>query len=315
MKNKTLLLIGGTGFFGKSILDYFSRNIYLNKKINKIIVLSRSSFNSKIVVEVKKNYKFKKINADILRIKKLPKANYVIYCALLKDYKDDYLALKNYVNLAKSYHRNSQILYISSGAIYGKQPTNLKKIKESYIFLNKKNNYLRNEKKNQYSLLKLKNETVFKKLKDYGIRISIARCFAFVGRFLPRNSKYAVGNFIENILKNKNILVKSNYNVIRTYMYADDLVRWLIKILENSKINCPTYNVGSENAVNLQKFCKILAKKYNLNCILGKTNKNRYDIYAPNTYKIKKELNLVTKFNSLKAVTKTINLLKKNEKN
>jgi len=315
MKNKTLLLIGGTGFFGKSILDYFSRNIYLNKKINKIIVLSRSSFNSKIVVEVKKNYKFKKINADILRIKKLPKANYVIYCALLKDYKDDYLALKNYVNLAKSYHRNSQILYISSGAIYGKQPTNLKKIKESYIFLNKKNNYLRNEKKNQYSLLKLKNEKVFKKLKDYGIRISIARCFAFVGRFLPRNSKYAVGNFIENILKNKNILVKSNYNVIRTYMYADDLVRWLIKILENSKINCPTYNVGSENAVNLQKFCKILAKKYKLNCILGKINKNRYDIYVPNTYKIKKELNLVTKFNSLKAVTKTINLLKKNEKN
>ena len=315
MKNKTLLLIGGTGFFGKSILDYFSRNIYLNKKINKIIVLSRSNFNSKIIVEVKKNYKFKKINADILRIKKLPKANYVIYCALLKDYKDDYLALKNYVNLAKSYHRNSQILYISSGAIYGKQPTNLKKIKESYIFLNKKNNYLRKEKKNQYSLLKLKSEKVFKKLKDYGIRISIARCFAFVGRFLPRNSKYAVGNFIENILKNKNILVKSNYNVIRTYMYADDLVRWLIKILENSKINCPTYNVGSENAVNLQKFCKILATKYNLNCILGKTNKNRYDIYVPNTYKIKKELNLVTKFNSLKAVTKTINLLKKNEKN
>jgi nucleoside-diphosphate-sugar epimerase len=315
MKYKTILLIGGSGFFGKSILDYFLRNTHLNKKIKKIIILSRKKINSKITAQIKKNYKFKKINKNILKLKKLPPANYVIYCALLKNPKNDHLALKHYIGLAKNYHKNSKILYISSGAVYGKQLINIKKIKESYFTLIKKNNYFEGRDKRQYSILKKKNEKIFKQLSNSRIKISIARCFAFVGRFLPRNSKYVVGNFIENILKNKDITIKSNYNVFRSYMYADDLVRWLIKIVENSKVNCPIYNVGSENAVNIHKFGSILSKKYNLNCPIRKIDKKKYDMYVPSTNKIKKELNLKTKFNSMQAVTKTINLLKKNGNN
>lgn len=148
-----------------------------------------------------------------------------------------------------------------------------------------------------------------------GIKISIARCFAFVGRFLPRNSKYVIGNLIENILNNQDISIKSNYNVFRSYMYSDDLVRWLIKIVENSKENCPIYNVGSENSVNIHKLGSILGKKFNLNCLTRTIDKKKFDIYVPSTDKIKKKLNLRTKFNSLQAINKTINLLKKNEKN
>ena len=315
-KYKTLLVIGGSGFFGKSILDFFSRNISFKKKIKNIIVLSRKSLDYKITKEVKKSYKFKKINANILNVKKLPNADYVIYCALLNNYKNDHLALKRYIALAKKYHSTSKILYISSGAVYGKQSINIKKLRESFS-ISKKNKNLdfKNKNKNQYSILKKRNEKIFKKLQNYGIKISIARCFAFVGQFLPRNSNYAVGNFIDSILKNRDIFIKSNYNVFRSYMYADDLVRWLIKIVENSKINCPTYNVGSENTVDIHKFGSILAKKYNLNCSTTKINKKKYDMYVPSTNKIKKELNLITKFNSLQAVNETISLLKKNEKN
>ena len=315
-KYKTLLVIGGSGFFGKSILDFFSRNISFKKKIKNIIVLSRKSLDYKITKEVKKSYKFKKINANILNVKKLPNADYVIYCALLNNYKNDHLALKRYIGLAKKYHSTSKILYISSGAVYGKQSINIKKLRESFS-ISKKNKNLdfKNKNKNQYSILKKRNEKIFKKLQNYGIKISIARCFAFVGQFLPRNSNYAVGNFIDSILKNRDIFIKSNYNVFRSYMYADDLVRWLIKIVENSKINCPTYNVGSENTVDIHKFGSILAKKYNLNCSNTKIDKKKYDMYVPSTNKIKKELNLITKFNSLQAVDETISLLKKNEKN
>ena len=312
-KYKTLLVIGGSGFFGKSILDFFSRNIFFKKKIKNIIVLSRKSLDYKITKEVKKNYNFKKINANILNLKKLPNADYVIYCALLNNYKNDHLALKRYIGLAKKYHSTSKILYISSGAVYGKQSINIKKLRESFfISKNNKNLDFKNKNKNQYSTLKKRNEEIFKKLQNYGIKISIARCFAFVGQFLPRNSNYAVGNFIDSILKNRDIFIKSNYNVFRSYMYADDLVRWLIKIAENSKVNCPIYNVGSEDTVNIHKFGSILARKYNLNCPVRKIDKKKYDVYVPSTNKIKKELNLITKFNSLQAVKKTINLLKKN---
>ena len=43
-----LLLIGGTGFFGKSILDAFKRNILDIFHVSEIIVVSRNSKNFKI---------------------------------------------------------------------------------------------------------------------------------------------------------------------------------------------------------------------------------------------------------------------------
>ena len=37
MKEESILIIGGSGFFGKSILDYFSRNLSLKKSINQTL--------------------------------------------------------------------------------------------------------------------------------------------------------------------------------------------------------------------------------------------------------------------------------------
>jgi NAD dependent epimerase/dehydratase family enzyme len=45
MKSKSLLIIGGTGFVGKSILDYLKKNNHL--AINKIIIFSRGLKNIK----------------------------------------------------------------------------------------------------------------------------------------------------------------------------------------------------------------------------------------------------------------------------
>ena len=88
MKPKSLLLIGGTGFFGKSTLKYFSNSKSLKKKINTIIIISRKKL-EKVdhVIKLKKNYDVVKINCDILKLKKLPFADYVIYCAILKNFK------------------------------------------------------------------------------------------------------------------------------------------------------------------------------------------------------------------------------------
>jgi nucleoside-diphosphate-sugar epimerase len=231
----------------------------------------------------------------------------------------------NYSGL-NNYLKDNDLPLVNSGLIFTPSFSILyKPFSDESFFMNvfvgintsktNKNTNFKNKNKNQYSILKKKNEKMFNKLKSYGVKISIARCFAFVGKFLPRNSNYVVGNFIESILKNRDILIKSNHDVFRSYMYADDLVRWLIKIVENSNVNCPTYNVGSENTVNIHKFGSILAKKYNLNCPVGKIDKKKYDMYVPSTNKIKEELNLIAKFNSLQAVNKTINLLKQNEKN
>ncbi len=237
--SKSLLIIGARGFFGKSILECIFCN-YKNIKIKKIFLLSRSINKIKINKELSKKIKIIKICADISKLKKIPFADYVIYCVINKNYSQDYNAVYNYCELAKKYHLKSKILYTSSGAVYGQQPITVKKIKENYLLKNKRRDF-HNYNKNIYSITKLKNEEIFKKLGKIGIKVSVARCFAFVGKHLPRDSGFVVGNFIKNILNKEKIEVKSAHNVIRSYMHEHDLVVWLFKILKNANRNCQSY--------------------------------------------------------------------------
>ena len=316
MKSKSLLIIGGTGFFGKSILKYLSSDNYSKIKISKIFILSRSKLKIGIYnKKLKKKFKIIKINSSILKIKNLPVVDYVIYAAILKNYNDDHRAVKKYLDIAKKYHQKSKILYISSGAIYGKQRNSNLKFKENYLKSNRKINFKSGYKK-EYSKIKMKNEKLFEKFAKLDRAVSIARCFSFVGEYLPRNSNFVVGNYIQNILDNKNIKINANHEVIRSYMHEKDLVVSLLKILIRSNHNCPIYNVGSDDAISIHKLASLLAKKYNLGIVSAnkKFSKDIFDKYIPNINKAKKQLKLKINHGSLGAIIKTINLLKKNEK-
>jgi nucleoside-diphosphate-sugar epimerase len=147
MQSKSLLIIGGTGFFGKSILDYFKKNND-SPILNKIIIFSRGIKNIKIDKTLKRKIKIIKISGNIHKIKKLPAADYVIYAAILKNYNQDIKAVKNYLSLAVKYHLNSKILYISSGAVYGIQKLKIKKLKENHLVKYKKLHFKNGYKKN-----------------------------------------------------------------------------------------------------------------------------------------------------------------------
>ena len=306
-KSRTLLIIGGTGFFGKSILDYALRCRSF-KIINKILLLSRGVHKIKINSKLKKKIKVISIYGDIVKLKKIPFADYVIYCAIIHNYKKDYKAVCNYYKLAKKYHSKSQILYTSSGAVYGKQPEYLKRLNENYLFKNKRLNF-KNKDRNMYSIFKLRSEKIFKKLGQLGIKVSIARCFAFVGKFLPRKSNYIVGNFIQSILDRQPIKIKADYGIVRSYMHTDDLVEWLLKIVSKANNTCPIYNVGSNNPVNMRTVGLYLAKRNKLSIKFNKIRTNFADIYLPSINKAKKELKLKLRYNSLKAIDDTINSL------
>jgi dTDP-glucose 4,6-dehydratase len=310
MKSKKLLIIGGSGFFAKSILDHIL-DYNLLKNVKTVLLLSRG-FNKIIISKnLKKKIKIKTIRADISKLKKIPFADYVIYCVINHNYKEDYKAVCNYYKLAKKYHLKSKILFTSSGAVYGLQPLHVNKIKENYLLKNKRVDFY-NYNKNIYSITKLKNEEIFKNLGKFGIKVSIARCFAFVGKYLPRENNFVVGNFIKNILSKEKIEVKSVYNVIRSYMHEDDLVAWLFKILKNANRNCPVYNVGSDQEINIRKLAFYLSNKYNLPIQLKRLKSTFHDRFLPSIIKAKKELNLKLGYTNYKAVDEVINRLKNN---
>ena len=310
---KTLLVIGGTGFFGKSILDAFSRNLLAPWHISKVIVMSRSA--NKLLQDtpdlVGPNVEL--YSADITNTECLPFADYVIHAAASTDVRN-YLSSpedekKNiqagtyhYCDLAKIHHTNSKIVYVSSGAVYGVQPPNLDEIDESFVGdLSKMA-----PGKLDYAVAKQDAERAIIDLGSSGLNVSIARCFAFVGKYLPRDQHFAIGNFIDDVINKRPIAVKANHQVYRSYMYADDLVEWLMTIADHAAPNCPIYNVGSDQAILLSDLAKDISENYRLAASIPLISDAIIDRYIPSIKKAQDELGLTLSQNLKESVEKTL---------
>lgn len=294
----TLLVIGGTGFFGKSILDAFKRGLLNEFNIAKIKILARNTDKFKLEFPELNFDGVELINGDISNIEYIPDADLVIHAASstnMTHYNDISnkkgknnieKAVSNYCSLATIYHNKAKILYCSSGAVYGKQPLNVESINEEFEFQQDLSS-LSIEKQN-YCIGKRFAEKEIINLGNLGLSVSIARCFAFSGKYLPKDIHYAYGNFIGKAEKGEDIIVKAKGLVYRSYMDADDLVESLIKVLLSSNSNCSIFNVGSDNQISLYDLANSISLKFGVACeFISYNDKTIIDRYVPNTDKLK----------------------------
>jgi nucleoside-diphosphate-sugar epimerase len=304
---KKLLILGGSGFIGSSIVDYGIRKKLIKHKINEIYVLSRKN---KAIKKKYKHIKISYISKNILNLKKLPQIDYIIYCLKDKNIKKSKDYFNHFIKLLKTLIKKPKILFTSSGAVYGKNTKKIKNKESQKInikSINKMDGY-----KKKYALEKIFIEKKFTELglKDY--KVSIARCYTFIGKNIIRY-KYAISNLINDTLKKDMIKLKTSINVYRTYMHSDDLAKWLVIIVKNSNTRCPIYNVGSDKIINLRKLVKIISKLFDKKPLMKNVSSKKFDFYAPSITKAKKELNLKISINLNDSINSTIKSL--NDKN
>jgi nucleoside-diphosphate-sugar epimerase len=310
----SLLIIGGTGFFGKSILDGYKRGLLKPWGINLIYVLARHAQKLKIDAPELMEFSIKLVNGDIATCTELPVADYVIHAAASTD-AANYLSRPevekrniqagtfNYCELAKKFHQKSRIVYCSSGAVYGQQPPDLDMIPEDYCGGSVDE---MSPTKRDYAAAKRDAENAIMEMGKQGISVSIARCFAFIGVYLPRDKHFAIGNFIEDGLNKRPIAVKADHYVYRSYMYADDLVEWLMTIAAASNPNCPVFNVGSDEALEIREVARIVADKFTVPLKSAVISKPNVDRYIPSIGKIEVQGPLRSKFNLREALDITV---------
>jgi nucleoside-diphosphate-sugar epimerase len=285
----SLLIIGGSGFFGKSILDSYRRGLLADWGIDRIEVVARSASNlaTSNPELISKNVFLHDL--DITNCIYLPKADYVIHAAASTDAKNYLfraaeeknniqLGTLNFCKLAKIFLMNSKILYVSSGAIYGQQSPELSRLREDFDLQPIET---LEPGKRDYAAAKRDGEGYIKELGAKGINVAIARCFAFVGPYLPRDQHFAIGNFIEDGLQNRSITVRAKKTVIRSYLYADDLVLWLMAILNRADKKCQVVNVGSDEEISIRMLAIMVANYFGVHVSMPEIESSDIDRYIP----------------------------------
>jgi nucleoside-diphosphate-sugar epimerase len=286
----TLLLIGGSGFFGKSTLDAYGRGLLRTWEIDRLLIIARHATRLRQTNAELVTLGVELIDLDISGANHLPAADYVIHAAASTDARK-YLsasdaekanilaATKNYCALAKKYHSQSKIVYVSSGAVYGAQPPALAHIPESY---SRTSSVLEMaENKRHYAAAKRDAEAMIEELGNAGLHVSIARCFAFMGAYLPRDQHFAIGNFLGQALNKETIVVKAKSPVVRSYLYADDLVLWLMHLAVRATPLCPTWNVGSPEAIAVHDLAATIAARFGVAVNASLQNPSPIDRYVP----------------------------------
>lgn len=310
----TLLVIGGSGFFGKSILDSYKRGLLNPWDIDTVMVMARNAEGLKESNPELLSDSVKLLNGDISSCLELPGADYVIHAAASTDVRN-YLTSPdvekkniqagtyNYCELAKKFHLNSRILYCSSGAIYGQQPPSMEYLSEDYVGGSTDE---MDQTKKDYAAAKRDGEKAIIELGKEGLKVSIARCFAFVGKYLPRDQHFAIGNFIEDGRKGRSIEVKARHKVYRSYMHADDLASWLMTICHSSNQNCPIYNVGSDCSVDMTELANLVGLEFNVCITAHEIVSNVVDRYVPSILRAQNQLGLGLTIDIKQAIKATI---------
>jgi UDP-glucuronate decarboxylase len=295
-----LFFTGGTGFFGKAMLDYWQKTL---PSFDKIFILSRdpAAFIQKYS-DLTDGLNIVFIKGDILKASEIEledDIDYVIHAATDStigsslDRLDIYTQIthgtEEVLKFAAS-HNCKRFLLASSGGVYGPQPVSLEKITEDYLGMPDPL-----DPNNSYGVGKRAAEHLCALYSaQYDFDYVIARCFTFVGEYLPLNAHFAVGNFVRDALWSDEIIVKGNGASIRSYLDQKDLALWLNKILRDG-VSGTAYNVGSDKPISIIGIANLVRDTISTRKeikVLGCDSDSFSSRYIPDITKAKKELSL-----------------------
>ena len=293
---KKILILGGSGFLGKNLLvklvrfrrykitSINNKTLKNSKKIKKISYISCNIYNYQKLRKKLKNKKFDFVinfsgNIDHSDKKETFKAHF-----------DGVKNIVKYIKLTKS----GLLIQAGSSLEYGenKSPQNEKQICKPL---------------SAYGEAKLlSSKFIMKNLNDF----IILRPYQIYGPHQKKNRLIPIT--IDSCIKNLKFPCTQGSQK-RDFLYIDDFIDLIIKILRSKKINSDIFNVGSGKPIKVKKAILTIVKKIKKgNPLFGKIKmrKDEKNSLYPNLNKIKKTFKWRPKINFDTGISKTINFYK-----
>jgi UDP-glucuronate decarboxylase len=257
LRGARIFVSGGTGFFGHWLLEsVLHANRVLGSGI-KVTVLTRDAERFRTASPwIANDAAIHLVEGDVRGFVFPAEAHtHIIHAATDSGGQQDEQALEDEIVegtrrvLAFAKQTGARrLLYVSSGAVYGRGITDVSRISESYAGKPSASAGKYDSAKRTAEELCLHSE----------IEAIVARCFAFVGPRLPLDTHFAIGNFIADAMANRQIHIKGDGTPLRSYLYMSDLAVWLWTMLARAEARS-TYNVGSDEAVSIAELAELTA--------------------------------------------------------
>ncbi len=322
LRGMRVFVTGGTGFFGRWLLESFvAANDVLDLDASAL-VLSRDpeSFRQKAPDLVAN--RALRLHAGDVRDFAFPSGDfrYVIHAATDSTAKagiGEGAVLETIVDGTRrvldfaAQARTTKLLFVSSGAVYGTQPPGMAHLPETY-----EGGPDPLDPQSAYGEGKRVAELLCALAAQGGVLApKIARCFAFVGPHMPLDAHFAIGNFIRDAVEGGPIRVQGDGAPLRSYLYAADMAVWLWTILLRGS-SCVAYNVGSEHARTISAWADLVANRLSPRrevvvsdqTAAGRLNRRRY---VPMTRRAREDLGLREVTGPHVAIDKTIRAAKR----
>ena len=292
--DREILIYGGTGFIGTwltSTLLFANRMLKLNSHI-KIITrnanVAREKFGQNILsLSIYQHDLSLSIPSEIIS------ADLVFHCATPSNKStgsnNSSALITSAINAAthatKLESNNIDkpiVIHLSSGAIYGKQISQLRSENDPIITTTK----------NPYVESKIIIDSILSKAESQAlIKFQSPRLFAFGGPLLALNEHFAIGNFLSNGLKNEKIVVRGSPETTRSYMYPADLVKILLR-LPSCQTSEPL-NIGSDISIRMSELATLISSLTSNKGIYFSSNESEISNYVPSLVNLRKTLGII----------------------
>lgn len=265
LRGERLFITGGTGFFGCWLLESFcfmNRRLGLNAEAT-VLTRNPDAFAKKCPHIVSDSAV--KLHLGDVRTFEFPTGTfeYVIHAATEARARQAAEAPREMLStiIRGTEHTLEfaarcgarKFLLTSSGAVYGRQPSSLTHVPETYAGgpdpLDRASVYAEGKRTSELLCSIYQAEA--------GIECKIARGWAFCGPHLPLHEHFAIGNFIGDVLAGRPIQIQGDGTPRRSYLYAADLAIWLWTILFRAPALLPI-NVGSAHDLSILELAQLV---------------------------------------------------------
>lgn len=200
-----------------------------------------------------------------------------------------------------------RFLFVSSGAVYGRQLPEVSHITEDTLSgpdVHSPNSVYGESKR-------VAEYLCHAYFREFGIETVNARCFAFVGPYMQLNGHFAIGNFILDAMSQRPLHISGDGTPFRSYLYGADLAVWLLALLLDGTPS-RSYNVGSETAISVAALAQLVQDVIDSPSTLGHPSllapdpaSRMSERYVPSTQRIQTELGLKESIDLREAIYKT----------